>query len=67
MPIEKKQPLILGKIRRGPYISHNGQLTCSKDIVLLMGRGGGLVVSVHVFNSDDPSSNPAGYLICMKR
>ena len=27
-------------------------------------RGGGLVVSVLVFYSDDPSSNPAGYLIC---
>ena len=28
-----------------------------------MGRGGGLVVSVPAFYSDDPSSNPAGYLI----
>ena len=27
------------------------------------GRGGGLVVSVPAFYSDDPSSNPAGYLI----
>ena len=27
-----------------------------------IGRGGGLVVSVHAFYSDDPSSNPAGYL-----
>ena len=28
-----------------------------------MGHGGGLVVSVPAFYSDDPSSNPAGYLI----
>ena len=28
-----------------------------------MGCGGGLVVSVPALNSDDPSSNPAGYLI----
>ena len=28
-----------------------------------LGRGGGLVVSVPAFYSDDPSSNPAGYLI----
>ena len=27
-----------------------------------LGCGGGLVVSVLAFNSDDPSSNPAGYL-----
>ena len=27
------------------------------------GRGGGLVVSVPAFYSDDPSSNPVGYLI----
>ena len=27
------------------------------------GRGGGLVVSVPAFYSDDPSSNPAGYLL----
>ena len=27
-----------------------------------LGRGGGLVVSVLAFYSDDPSSNPAGYL-----
>ena len=32
-----------------------------------MGRGGGLVVSVLAFNSDDPSLNPTGNLICMKR
>ena len=28
-----------------------------------LGRGGGLVVSIPAFYSDDPSSNPAGYLI----
>ena len=28
-------------------------------IGLPKGRGGGKVVSVHTFNSDDPSSNPA--------
>ena len=28
-----------------------------------MGRGGGLVVSIPAFYSDDPSLNPAGYLI----
>ena len=28
----------------------------------MMGRGGGLVVSVLAFHSDDLSSNPAGYL-----
>ena len=27
-----------------------------------MGRGGGLVVSLLTFYSDNPSSNPAGYL-----
>ena len=33
-----------------------------------VGRGGGLVVSVLAFYSDDPSSNPAGYLnfLCEK-
>ena len=30
---------------------------------LTSGRGGGLVVSILAFYSDDPSSNPAGYLI----
>ena len=28
----------------------------------LVGCGGGLLVSILAFNSDDPSSNPAGYL-----
>ena len=31
-------------------------------MVSIMGRGGGLVVSVPAFYSDDPSSNPTGYL-----
>ena len=35
--------------------------------ILAMGRGGGLVVSVLAFYSDDPSLIPAGYLICTKR
>ena len=34
-----------------------------QTLVGAVGRGGGLVVSVPAFNSDDPSSNPAGYLI----
>ena len=33
------------------------------DLWKVLGRGGGLVVSVPAFYSDDPSSNPAGYLI----
>ena len=32
-------------------------------VVIVLGRGGGLVVSVLSLYSDDPSSNPAGYLI----
>ena len=31
--------------------------------LMMWGRGGGLVVSFPTFYSDDPSSNPAGYLI----
>ena len=37
------------------------QLSLAKKL-LLLGRGGGLVVSVIAFHSSDPSSNPAGYL-----
>ena len=28
----------------------------------MLGRGGGLVVSALAYSSEDPSSNPAGYL-----
>ena len=37
------------------------QLSLAKKL-LLLGRGGGLVVSVLAYYSDNPSSNPAGYL-----
>ena len=39
------------------------QLLKVLSIVEPLGRGGGLVVSVPALYSDDPSSNPAGYLI----
>ena len=39
----------------GPDYRSNGE----RVKVLMSGRGGGQVVSVLAFNSDDPSSNPA--------
>ena len=36
------------------------------EIVGRIGLGGGLVVSVLAFYSDDPCLIPAGYLICKK-
>ena len=51
--------MVLIKLSDEPCLYELIQLLLSSVINLMLGRGGGQVVSMLAFYSDDPSSNPA--------